>query len=93
VWESLVGLQRPVLHELRGQRPGVGVGDDLVVVTVHDEDRHGDLLEVLGEIGLGEGDDAVVVGLRSAHHSLAPPVLDDRLRRFHARSVEAVERA
>src|SRR5438874_7100260 len=31
------------------------------------------------------------MGLRPAHHALAPPVLDDRLRGFHARSVEAVE--
>ena len=77
-----VGLERPVLHELRGQRPGVGVGHDLVVVAVHHQDRHRDLLQVLGEVGLREGDDAVVVGLRAAHHSLAPPVLDDRFRRL-----------
>ena len=35
-----------------------GVGDDLVVVAVHHQHWHRDLLEVLGEIGLGEGDDA-----------------------------------
>src|SRR6266404_335010 len=29
--------------------------------------------------------------LRTAHHALAPPVLDDRLRGFHARPVEAIE--
>jgi hypothetical protein len=58
VRESVVGLQRAVLHELRGQRPGVGVGHDLVVIAVHDQDRHADLLEVLGEVGLGEGHDA-----------------------------------
>src|SRR6266511_3422361 len=59
VRESFVCLQRAVLHELGGQRSGVGVGNDLVVIAVHHQDRHRDLLEVLGEIGLGEGDDAV----------------------------------
>jgi carotenoid cleavage dioxygenase-like enzyme len=34
---------------------------DLVIVSVHHQDGHRDLLEVLGEIGLGEGDNAVVV--------------------------------
>src|SRR5438477_4217459 len=29
--------------------------------------------------------------LRAAHHALTPPVLDDRLRGFHARPVEAIE--
>src|SRR2546430_2501690 len=29
--------------------------------------------------------------LRATHHALAPPVLDDRLRGFHARPVEAIE--
>ena len=41
----------------------------------------------------GEGDDAVVVRLGAAHHALAPPVLDDGLRRLDAGPVEAVERA
>src|ERR1035437_9520802 len=30
--------------------------------------------------------------LRAAHHALAPPVLDNRLGGFHARSIEARER-
>jgi hypothetical protein len=39
------------------------------VIAVHDEHWHRDLLEILGELGLGEGDDPVVVGLRAAHHA------------------------
>jgi hypothetical protein len=58
---------------------------------VHHEYRHRDLLQILGEVCLGEGDDAVVVRLGAAHHALAPPVLDDRFDRFDARTVEAVE--
>src|SRR5437588_10054869 len=30
--------------------------------------------------------------LGAAHHALTPPVLNDRLRGFHARPVEAIER-
>ena len=42
---------------------------------------------------VSENDDAIVVRLRAAHHALAPPVVDDRLRRLGARTVEAIERA
>src|SRR5437660_12273141 len=59
---------------------------------MHYQYRHGDLLQVFGEIGLGEGDDAIVMRLRAAHHVLPPPVLDDRLRGFRARPVETIER-
>jgi hypothetical protein len=31
--------------ELRGHRSGVGVGNDLVVIAVHHQDRHRDLAE------------------------------------------------
>src|ERR1035438_4991606 len=34
VRKAVIGLERAVLHELRGQRSGVGVGNDLVVVSV-----------------------------------------------------------
>ena len=32
---------------------------------------HGDLLQVFGEVGLREGDDAVVMRLGAAHHTLS----------------------
>jgi hypothetical protein len=93
VREAVIGLQRPVPHQLGRQRAGVDVGHNLVIIAVHDQDRHRDLLQVLGEVGLGERDDPVVMGLRAAHHALPPPVLDDRLRRRGGRAVEPVERA
>src|ERR1700674_117328 len=92
VREALVGLQRPVLQQLRRERRGVGVGDDLIVVAVHDQHRNRDPLQVLGEVCLREGDDAVVVRLAAAHHALAPPVLDYGLRAFHPWSIEAIKR-
>jgi hypothetical protein len=64
----------------------------LVIVAVHHQDLHSNLLQVFGEIGLREGDDTVVVRLCPAHHALAPPVLDDGLRGFHTWPVETVER-
>jgi hypothetical protein len=51
-----------------------GIRYDLIVVAVHHQNRHGNLLQVLGEIRLREGDDAVVVCLGASHHALAPPV-------------------
>ena len=49
--------------------------------------------QVLREVGLGEGNDAVVVRLRTPHHPLAPPVFDEGLGGFDARPIEAVEGA
>ncbi len=58
---------------------------------MHDEHGHGDLLQVLCEVGLGESDDAVVVRLGAAHHALSPPVPDETLGGLRAGSVEPVE--
>ena len=44
VWEPRVRLERPVLHEPCGERSRVGVGDDLIVVSVHHQHGHGDFL-------------------------------------------------
>jgi hypothetical protein len=93
VGEPGVRPQLGVLEQLRGQRRRVGIRNDLVVVAVHDQDGHGDLFQVVGEIGLRERDDTVVMRLRAAHHALTPPVLDDRLGRRRARAVEPVERS
>src|SRR4029077_5822597 len=60
--------------------------------TVSNEHRHLDGLQVLAEIGLGECFNAFVVGAGRAHHSLAPPVVDQALDWLRACSIEAVER-
>src|SRR5260370_12164306 len=52
VRKALVGLQAAVLQQLGRPRPGIGIGDDLVVIAMHHQHGHGDLLEVVGEIGL-----------------------------------------
>ena len=71
VRKSFVGLQRPVSQKLGGQRTRIRIGHDLIVLAVHHQHGHGDLLEVFGEIGLREGGDAVVV-------RLAPPIMPCR---------------
>src|SRR5262245_1783235 len=70
----------------------VGDRHDLVVVAVHHERRHADALEILGEVGLREGLDSVVVRLGAARHGLPPPILNDARYWLRARPVEAVER-
>ena len=67
--------------------------NDLVVLAMHDQNRHRDLFQIFGEVGLRERDDAVIARLGAAHHALAPPIPNDRLDRFHARTIETVERA
>src|ERR1700719_792181 len=59
---------------------------------MHDERRYRHFFQVRREIRLRECDDAIVMRLRTPHHSLAPPVLDDSLRNLCTRPVEAVER-
>src|SRR4029450_1792766 len=55
--EALVGPPPALLQQPRPERGGVGLGHDLIVVPVHHQPRDVDLLEVLGEVGLGEGHD------------------------------------
>ena len=59
VRQALVNLQRAVLQKLGSQRACVGERHDLVVLAMHHQHRNGDLLKVFGEVGLGEGHDAV----------------------------------
>src|SRR5204863_3547498 len=91
--ELLVDLQGALPEELRGEQRGIGDRDDLVVVAVHDEGRHVDDFQILGEVGFRERSDAVVVGFGPAHHALAPPVVDHALRHLRAWPVVTVEGA
>jgi hypothetical protein len=49
VREAFVRLQRSVPNERGEEWSGIRVATDLIVVAVHHQDRHGDLLELLGE--------------------------------------------
>src|SRR5260370_33070414 len=54
--------------------------------------RNINLLEIVPEVGLREGLDAVVVSFDSAHHSLQPPMLPNAFRNLRAWTVIAIER-
>ncbi|MDT4846248.1 hypothetical protein FQZ97_802640 [compost metagenome] len=80
-------------QQLDREARGVVDGDDLVVLPVQHQCRHGDLLQVFGEVGFREGRNAVVMGLGAAVHALAPPVVDHCFGDLCARPVESIEGA
>ena len=66
-------------------------GNDLVVLAMHDQGRDIDLLEVLGEIGLGEGLDAFVGVLEACLHAPEPELIQRALGDLGPRPVGAVK--
>src|SRR5262245_22528436 len=79
VRKLLVDFQRSTPEQLDREQCRVGDRHDLVVVAMHHERRYVDDLQILGEVGLRERLDPVVVRLCAPHHALAPPILDDWL--------------
>src|SRR5688500_13949850 len=75
-----------------GRLPG-GVLDrnDLVVLAVKDQSRDIELPEILGEIGLGEGLDALVGVLQAGLHAPGPELVQDPLGDFRSRPIGAIE--
>jgi len=73
-----------------GDRGG-GDGDHLVGVAVQDEGGDVELFEVFGEVGLGEGLDAVEDGLETGGHSLALEAVAQALGDFAAGLVGTVK--
>ncbi len=59
---------------------------------MHHQHRLLDALQVFGKVGLRKRHDAIVMGLGTANHALAPPVADDAFAGLDARAVVAVER-
>ena len=66
-------------------------GDDLVVFAVQDQSRNIDLLEILGEVGLGECLDGLIGVLETGLHAPEPELIQDALGDFSAGPVGAVE--
>src|SRR5262245_45937044 len=69
---AFVDLELRLLDDLRGLERGSGDRHDLIVVTVDDQRRNVDLLQVLGQIGLREDLDAVVHGFEAGLHAAQP---------------------
>ena len=62
-------------------------GNNLVVLTMHNQGWDIELLEVLGEIGLGEGLDTFVGVLEASLHAPEPELTQDALGDVGSRSV------
>src|SRR3712207_5964229 len=87
-----INLELGTLDDLRGFL-GRGLDrDDLIVVTVDDECRPVDLLQVFGIVDLRELPHAIVLALDAAHHALEPEGLTQAFVDLRAVAVEAVER-
>ena len=86
-----VDLEDGAGHQRRRDPRGPPDRDDLVVVAVQHEGRHVELRQVLREIGLREGLDAVVGVLVAGHHALHPERVDHALRRRRAGAVVTEE--
>src|SRR3954468_11194864 len=70
-----IDLQHRALDDLGGGPAGGVDGDDLIVVTVDDQRRDVDPLQVFGQIGLGELLDAIVGSLEADLHAVEPELL------------------
>src|SRR5829696_309277 len=66
-------------------------GNDLVVFAVQDQSRDIDLLEVLGEISLREGLDALVRVFEASLHAPVPELIQYTLRDLGPRPIGTVE--
>src|SRR5713101_7071032 len=91
VRRALVNFERGVLDEF-GRKPGrVADWDDLVVVSMKNQRRHVESLQIFGEIGFGKRLDAKVAGGESSHHALKPERFTHAFRDLRAGPVVAVE--
>ncbi len=91
MWKTGVDLELSILDQLGRKGSSVRKGHDLVIVPVHDEGGNVDLLQVFGEVGLGEGVDPVVLWLETALHALIPEVVPHAFGDFGSRPVVAEE--
>src|SRR3989440_9424943 len=91
VGRARIDLQGRVLDDLRGEKGRVTDGHDLVVITVDDQGRNVELLEVLRHVRLGEGLDAVECAFETDLHRPQPERVPEALRHLGARPVGAVE--
>src|SRR5690606_32720055 len=92
VWTSFVNDELAARDELVRDASGDIDRYDLIVIAVHDERRNVELLQVRPEIRFRERFDRIESVLVTALHTLTPEGLDQALRSFCARPVEAEER-
>ncbi len=84
--------KRCSLDQLRRKQRRGADGYDLVIVAVQDESGNVELLEVLGEVSLGELLDAVEAGFVRGQHTLQPERITQALRDLGTGAVRTIKR-
>src|ERR1035437_6040634 len=86
-----IDFQRGAFHEL-GRELGRGADrHDLVVITMNDERRDVELLEISREVGFGEGFDAVEYAMEAGLHCLQPECIPKPLGDLRPGPVGSIE--
>ena len=91
VGRTRIDLEGGARDDLGREHSRVGNGDKLVVLPVDDQGGNVEPLQVFGEIGLGEGLDAIEGGFESDLHRPQPEHVTNALRDPGTRPVGAVE--
>src|SRR5947209_4933320 len=91
VGRSRIDFQSCVLDNLGREKGRVGNGHNLVVVAVDDQGWNVELLQIFGEIRLGEDLDAVEGAFETDLHRPQPERVPNALRHLGTRPVGAVE--
>ncbi len=89
---SRIDLQGCALDDLRGEQGRVSDRHDLVIVSVDDQGRNVELLEVFREVRLGESLDAIECAFEADGHRPQPEHVPNALRYLRTRPVSTVER-
>jgi hypothetical protein len=77
VGSARVDLQNRAFDDFRGQSPGVINRHDLVSITVHDQCRHIEFLQIFVEVRFRELFDAIISGVKAHQHALCPECIPD----------------
>ena len=92
MWKTWINFQRGSFNDLGRQKTGGDDRDNLIGITVEDERRHIELLEILGKVRFGESLDAIEGSFVAAQHPLKPERILYALRDLGAWPVVAVKR-
>src|ERR1700730_1666824 len=90
--QSGVNFERSALHNLGRHHRGNADWYDLIIIAMHNQRRHVELLEVFGKVGLREGLDTMGDVGQAGHRLLRKETIAQAFRDVCPWPVEAVER-
>ena len=93
VWRAGIVFFLRTLDEPGRFPRGVLYGNDLVILTMHNQSWDVDPLEILGEIGLGEGLDAFISVLEARLHAPKPELFQYATGDLGPRPVGTIKRS